>query len=336
MEAETAPAFSPPAISSRRDGIFYVTDDGFALPTVASALAVRRKVPLDRADVRIFATGMDAATVQRLRSFLRPRHVEVDELPAALFSDFQHRLFNKTHVPISALGRFFMLDCVPDLYDRILYLDGDTWPLGDPAALLDAPLAAGSVAAAEDPCFFFKGEVGATGDAIRSYHGGLGLAPRSGYFNSGVLLADAATWRRVAAEAFQFFRDNTALCRYHDQSALNAVLGARRTRLSPRWNFASSYYDWGVPREPPPHVVHFCGGGKPWARPRHPFHGVYDRAFAELAPLGLKVARPDAAGLQAMEQGIARQMLKQRTVLRPRVGARRRAYRKLGDASAIA
>ncbi len=321
---------------SRRDGIFYVTDGGFLLPTVASALAVRRKVPLERADVRILVTSTEAPAVRRLAEFLRPAGIWVDELPAALFSGFEHRLFNETHVPISALGRFFMLDCVPDIYDRILYLDGDTWPLGDPTALLDVPLADGALAAAEDQCFFFSRETGPTGDRIRSYFARLGLEREAGYFNSGVLLADATTWRRLGAEAFAFFRANTALCLYHDQSALNAVVGSRRVRLSPRWNFAGSYYDWGVQDTPQPHVVHFCGGGKPWANPRHRFHDVFERSFKDLESLDIALASPDAEALRSMDRNIARQRLKHRTVLQPRLWARRRAYRKLVETATVA
>ena len=44
----------------RLHGIFYVTDLGFALPTIASALEIRKKRSADRADVRIVTTGIPA------------------------------------------------------------------------------------------------------------------------------------------------------------------------------------------------------------------------------------------------------------------------------------
>lgn len=330
------PASSPTAhVPHRRDGIFFVTDPGFALPTAACALAVRRLVAHERADVRILATGMSPAAVERLRATLESSGILVDALPAAMFSDFAQDLFNKTHVPTSALGRFFMLECVPDIYRRVLYLDGDTWPLDDPTILLDAPLPEGAIAAAEDRSFFFASEVGATGDAVRTYLGGLGLDPRAGYFNSGVLLADSGAWRQICAEAFAFFRANTARCTYHDQSALNAVAGGRRVRLSPRWNFAQDFYEWGVTLDPPPRLVHFCGGGKPWALPSHRFHEEIMEAFAAIAALPFAVERPDAGGLRDIERTIARQRLKHRTVLLPRLLARRRTYRRLLATAAI-
>ena len=59
-------------------------------------------------------------------------------IPRAI-SAFDPQLFNKTHVPISAIGRFFMLDAVPDIYDRILYIDVETFDRLFQTAIIRGP-----------------------------------------------------------------------------------------------------------------------------------------------------------------------------------------------------
>jgi lipopolysaccharide biosynthesis glycosyltransferase len=286
----------------RRQGIFFVTDRDFALPTIASALEIRKKVPLDRADVRIVTTDVPIDTVHRLRDFLDPQGIQTDVLDPLRFSAFDHRSYNQTHVPISALGRFFMLEAVPDVYDRILYLDGDTWPCGDPLRLLEAELPDGCVGAAEDRNYFRRHELGPVGRKTRAYFSGLGIDSDKGYFNSGVLLAGTQTWRSLSADAFDFFSKNTARCLYHDQSALNAVAGTRRIRLAPQWNFTSSYLDWRVKSEIPPKILHFAGGEKPWTVPFHPYYMTYMAAFALLSKLELTTKQYSPEELEAIKR----------------------------------
>jgi lipopolysaccharide biosynthesis glycosyltransferase len=281
-------------------GIFFVTDLGFAIPTIASALEIRKTVAADRADVRIVTTDIAADTVQRMRDFLAPYGIHTDILDPAHCPAFDHRLFNKTHVPPSAIGRFFMLDAVPDIYDRILYLDGDTWPSGDPLKLLEAELPDGCIAAAEDRSYFRRNELGPVGQKTRAYFSNLGIDRNAGYFNSGVLLSSAQTWRSLCADAFDFFVENTVRCTYHDQSALNAVAGKRRVRLAPQWNFANAYLEWQLKYATPPQIIHFAGGEKPWQIPFHPYHGMYAAAFALLKHLNLNMKERSAEDVQAL------------------------------------
>lgn len=288
--------------SGPRQAIFYVTDLNFALPTLASALEVRRKVPRPRADVHIVATDFTADVFRRVKDFAEPQGIGISSLESAKYSGFDSKNYNKTHVPISALGRFFMLDAVPENYDRILYLDGDVWPVGNPLELLEAKLLQGHIGAAEDRYFFRRREIGPVGRATRAYFTGLGIDGNAGYFNSGVLLADTETWRSICADAFEFFLKNTARCLYHDQSALNAVAAGRWSRLTPQWNFVNSYLEWGLQHPNAPRMLHFAGGEKPWTVPFHPYHEIYMRAFAPLRGLGLPIKLYSGEQLQALKK----------------------------------
>ena len=319
---------------ARRRGIFFVTDPGFALPTIVSALEIRKKVPTGYGDVKIVTTAIPDDTVARMRTFLEPRGIHTDILDPACYSAFDQNQFNKTHVPVSAIGRFFMMDAVPDIYDRILYLDGDTWPMGDPMQLLEAELPDGCLAAAEDRCYFRRHELGPVGQKTRTYFSNLGIDTNDGYFNSGVLLADVGTWRALCAEAFEFFLKNTARCTYHDESALNVVAAKRRVRLAPQWNFANTYLEWNLNYTKPPQIIHFLGGEKPWQVPFHPYYEMYAAAFAALAPLGLSFWKRSPEDIQALAQRARWRKMRDRAfVLRKLVY--QRTFDRLVQAAAI-
>jgi hypothetical protein len=143
----------------------------------------------------------------------------------------------------------------------------------------------------------------------------LGLDRDAGYFNAGVILTRADTWRSLSTEAFGFFLDHMELCLYHDQSALNAVAGRRRVRLAPQWNFAASYFDWHIKPPTPPQIVHFAGGEKPWLLPFHSFYTAYADEFAPLAPLGLGHKALSQAEIKAQARRAWLRWLRDRAML---------------------
>ena len=306
-------------------GVFYVTDSGFILPTIVSAVQLRSKVPTTEADIHVIAVDLDQAVFDRVKAHLALSHIELWAMDAATFTGFDLAEFNQTHVPYATLGRFFMLDRVPQRYDHILYLDGDTWIDGDPLPLIRYSPPPGRFAAAEGPSFYFRNDVTAYGRWTREYLQGLGLTVDDGYFNAGVFSVDYDTWKAIAKEAFDFFLANTQRCPYHDESALNAVCQHRRVRLSPEWNYNTPYRFWGVERAVRPQIYHFTGGPKPWAVRQFPWADQYDpyqKAFAALSDLGLTMKPESIGGWSKMRNRF--QWLQLRTVMLPRLQNRQR------------
>jgi hypothetical protein len=232
--------------------VTYVTDQGFLIPTLVSAGQVRRQVS-DIADVVVAVTGLSqedygpvAAVISDLG--LVPIHMDHLSLPEGAH-------WNAGHVPISSLGRFFLPAYLPARYRHVVYIDGDTQITGDvrPLVLYDVP--EGFVAVAPDCgwmrryAWLFKEE----------YLRGLGLRNPADYFNAGVLAFARPTLESTMREAMDFFLANSTLCRFHDQSALNAVMRDRKLWLSPRYNFLAPYRDTGLERIFEPVIRHFNG-----------------------------------------------------------------------------
>jgi lipopolysaccharide biosynthesis glycosyltransferase len=194
----------------------------------------------------------------------------------------------------------------------------------------------GRLAAVEDISFFCRHDVTAHGRSVRKYFRGLGINPENGYFNAGVFSVTRNTWRALANEALEFFVSNTETCRYHDQSALNAVIGDRRLRLSPAWNFQTPYRYWNIEKEIGPVVYHFTQGPKPWNGPVEPWievSNLYESQIPAFARLGLPLERLPEARIAALNAHSRMYKRKLRCLFPLRLHARREMLRKLVSAS---
>ena len=159
----------------------------------------------------------------------------------------------------------------------------------------------GGCAAAEDSLFFCRNDLSSHGRFTRDYLRGLGLERQDGYFNAGVLAADRKTWCTITSEALAFFKANVEACKFHDQSALNAVAGRRRIRLDPRWNFQTLFRYWHLEDQIQPAIYHFTQTFKPWNGPIEPWSDLFEPYQAELEKLrqaGLPLKTLDAGEVE--------------------------------------
>jgi lipopolysaccharide biosynthesis glycosyltransferase len=319
--------------------VFYSTDSGFAVPTIASIQSLRRWPSAALTDINVVLLGMndrEIATFQRATSDLR---VKVHTLSADDLAFFDKKNFNKTHVPYSTLARFLIPRFVgggPD--SDILYVDGDTWFVSDPKALLDFPAPDIGLLAAEDQSYFFWNDVGETGREIAAYFADLRIDESKGYFNAGVLKCRADEWASICQDCLLYLKDHLSLCRYHDQSALNAVVASKRVRLSPAWNFQTPYWGWGMADIEAPRLLHFVGGGKPWMGMQQAWSSIYDdyaRVIRRRADpvFPMKLWNPQEQSQMLKEENWTN--LKNRTIFLHRIWHRRELFRQLLDTAAL-
>lgn len=169
-----------------------------------------------------------------------------------------------THVPLAAVLRLFALEELAQLYRRVIYLDGDVFQAwGSLADLLDLPETGRPLAAVRDRSCWPALE---RSRQQKSYVEALNPKIGENYFNSGVLLVNVPVWASggYSAAALDFFQQNQGLCRYVDQSALNAVIEGNWDSLSPGWNWQMSKTSYPMLSGRRPRLVHFTGPIKPW------------------------------------------------------------------------
>jgi lipopolysaccharide biosynthesis glycosyltransferase len=164
-----------------------------------------------------------------------------------------------------SFARVLVPDLLPHL-GRALYLDADVLVLGDVVELWEAPLDGAPLAAVVDPMV-------PTWDAERGVQNPELVAGReeTPYFNSGVLLLDAAAWRArdVTGRAVAYGTRERDRILLSDQEILNAVLGGDFVALDEAWNQSAIHLE----RLPSPEfearlartrILHYYGRLKPW------------------------------------------------------------------------
>ncbi|MDB5643189.1 MAG: hypothetical protein JWN07_2506 [Hyphomicrobiales bacterium] len=272
------------------NAICYVADQGFLVPTLASAVRIRHFVKPDVAEIFVFTIGVDDDMLARARDALGSHAVKIVPMPDEFFKDLDRDRLSKTYTPLGTFGRFFMERLLPDSIQNIVYLDGDVWPAQDPSALILTPVPAGRFAAADDTLSLrARMGVGHTAKVASAYMASLGLRPQTGYFNAGVFAVSRETWREVARDAYQFYKTKPELCKHFDQSALNAIVGDRRLPLSVKWNFQTQLKVWNADRSIEPVLVHYNRTPKPWQARLEPWPKMFEAyalAFAPLASIG--------------------------------------------------
>jgi lipopolysaccharide biosynthesis glycosyltransferase len=232
------------------------------------------------------ATAQDREKVRRSVEMNRPglERVEIHwhTVSPSLLSGVSVQ--SRGHLSVECLMRILAPMILPEIEERLVYLDSDLVVLADISALADfaAAHATSVVCAAHD--------IGI--DRVSGAHGVFdyaerGIPPQTRYFNSGVMVVNLRRWREenLTAKMLDYLGRHGDSIFYMDQGALNAFLHDDWTPLDGRWNQGGdvlfpelwdaagySRRDWRQTRNHP-YIVHFSGFRKPWLpgsrRPRY-------------------------------------------------------------------
>lgn len=250
--------------------IVVATDAGYARPTAVTLRSLARSTsgPIR---VTILHDGVPRKIRGEVQESVERSEVEltwIDLSSSALGIDV-----GSSHLPRSACFRLKLGSLLTDDVHRCLYLDVDLLVEASLRPLWETDLAGRTAAAVRSVNFPHIATRGAF-DHWRA----LGLDPRAGYFNSGVVLIDLERWRRKGLEGqvFEHLRSSLRSGPNIDQNAWNFVLHGDWLELDPRWNQQTPLLDdqhgvhliydddtiERVRREPA--VTHFLDRPKPW------------------------------------------------------------------------
>lgn len=279
-------------MTSGNTAVALICDRNFLAPTIGTAIRARSYV--DDPNVRFFVylTGSrhgddDLELVERLGETVSEAGIDLRYEPLDDLSDIDAETYNKTHVPVTTMARMWLDYLLPADVTNFLYLDGDVDITGALDPLLNLKPPEGGFLAAPDLPLLIENDMGNAARKTLAYLDNLGVKRGADYFNCGVMLIDRSGWGDLSREALEFFAGNSTICQYHDQSALNAVAGGRRGRLSLYWNYQTDFMmvmdprEWGIQ----PRIWHFTKVPKPWHRAAFPWpaeFGTSGRAGYEI------------------------------------------------------
>lgn len=197
------------------------------------------------------------------------------------FKDSYHRW-----LPVSAYYRLLLANLLPQ-YDKVLYLDGDTFVRRDLKNMYDLNLGDNYIAGVKDyPVICWR---------PADYAKRLGVGSINQYINSGVLIMNLKKIREDKLEnKFKNFipelKDRGVS--FYDQDVLNAVCYNKIKHVDLEYN-AMQHFSYDYNKETKllncysakemgkayddPTIVHFAGGNKPWKNKNIRFYDEWDK-----------------------------------------------------------
>ena len=211
--------------------------------------------------------------------------------------------------PFFTITRLFAAKILPDTIHRILYLDSDTFVIGNLEKLWDMNMKG----------FCYCGVKDCVG---RRYKRNIGLSDNDPYINGGVFLADLNALRKLEIKSGieEFFRKYIYSMSYFDQDVLNSVFRGNIGILPPEYNVMTTvikmdYKSLCILRHPSnyysreeinsarghPYIIHFSShllSIRPWFREsEHPYAELFQH-IADISPWTKQVPRKAAPFLQ--------------------------------------
>lgn len=128
-------------------------------------------------------------------------------------------------ISLSSYARLFMGDILPELVNRVLYLDCDMIICDSLHQLWNCDLGNHLIGAVQD----------CVSQATKTC---VGLEKNEGYFNAGMLLVDLYRWREddIGQRCIEFIEEKSGTVGHHDQGVLNGIFRDQWTRLPLRYN----------------------------------------------------------------------------------------------------
>lgn len=225
---------------------------------------------------------VDAA--KRIHSFCRSLGLRMHADP--ICDELIQELPGRPTLPRAAFRRLFHPAILSQRCERYLHADTDVIVVNDPTSLL-----------ASSDLRFTLGAIRDVG--VPNLQSGLSylpigseLDPSAPYINSGVMTIDIGRWqeRHYTERIIEFSIKHSSQLRLGDQDAINYVLRGDIEELDSRWNVQVGPLDYQRRLEGRPRpfraalaqrandagILHFAGGGKPWAKKWYVLHrGLY-------------------------------------------------------------
>lgn len=281
-------------LENKNANFIYVSNDGYARHLGASMYSLlEHNKDLDSISVYLLSVGMSRENQEKLEEiasgFRRGFHViEMGDLKERFSFEIDTRGFD-----ISAMGRLFAAEVLPEPVKRAVYLDCDTIVLGSLRELVSMDLQGNLLGMVMEPTVYEEMKTS------------IGLKKDDGYFNSGVLLMDLEAFRKenTTRTLLDFYRKCGGSLFACDQDTINGALKGRILSLPPKYNFFTNYRYFSyetllsfcsayaaVGKEgleeakKRPLILHYMGDERPWIAGNRNHYRKYYESYLRRTP----------------------------------------------------
>lgn len=249
--------------------VCYISDEYYFFPSFVSALTARKNTS-GGTDILILTT--DFIPDKDIINLSLESGIIILDAKSFFESKFQNingTEFQK-NISKTAMGRLVMGGFIPDNYEQIIYIDGDTQVIADLSALENIFVPECKFLAAIDYIAII--------DVFKNNKIG-------NYFNSGVLKFNRNGW--IGPDALDYYLKYGG--KYHDQGALNAIAADSHMHMSIKWNFPKQFMH--LLGRNKPSIVHYTAHPKPWNGVFFPWkkenYALYEKAIESYGFLSL-------------------------------------------------
>ena len=269
--------------------ICFATDDKYAKPTAIAMMTVMLTNKDEEIHFYILSQSLldeNKRTLENtVKKYSSKSKVEFCFLTNDILSQFFSTLKKSDHVSLATYFRIYIPSLLPKNVDKILYLDGDIICAENFSSFYKSDLTEYSMAASHDT---------RTSDPENFER--LQYPNKNGYAAAGVLLINVAWWRKnnIQQKCLDFISENKAICKWHDQDALNKVLNGTIKFCPIKYNayelifegenkYPDFLLDEVTEAQKNPVFIHFCSGRKPWNKEsRCPFSSTWLKLYKQL------------------------------------------------------
>lgn len=244
-------------------------DENYLIPFYVLLTSIFRHNKQNRIRLHVIASNINIEEKKQIENYVSLNRSEIIfyEVDINFIKDFA--VSNDPRYPISVYFRLFFPYLIDKNVEKIIYLDIDTIVIGSLGELylltFETP-----IAAAPD------------GEYLRP-----GIHEKEVGFNSGVMLINLERWRAmdITKKVIKFLVDYPEKAPYHDQDALNAILGDQWYKIGNKYNLTFRDIPYLQLEDHAPFledkiIIHYNENFKPWSIfCKHPFKYLYDQFF---------------------------------------------------------
>ena len=303
----------------------FITDLGYMFPSLLSAIQARQNLA-KIADVVIILFTKDGKADDLFHEICQQKEIILITANLAVL---------QSHTPMFA--RLFLDTLLPEVYSRILYIDGDVQITACLNDLVQSQFPDDAFLAVADPMAIVADEANAEAKQIAVYFETLGVknSPATPYFNSGILLVNRASWAEICHDALKFLDEHPEYCLFQDQSALNFAGHKKLIPISFRWNFPIFFRNCGVEERINPAIYHFMSKPKPWNGVFPPWNKSFFDPYVQLSHEfpGLAVYSPPMSLRTYIKYSVQQRVKKLQETISWRFSSRRQRILAYDEAS---
>ncbi|QLG69526.1 MAG: glycosyl transferase, family 8 [Candidatus Woesebacteria bacterium] len=226
--------------------------------------------------VYIFTNDIDKTNQEKILKVSEKHNQKIVFLGVKIPKEINKIRIPEKHISINAYYKVLIPESLPEKISKILILDCDLIVLKDISKLYNTKLEEKIIGAVPNPLSEDRCKI-------------LGISPKDGYFNSGVMIVNTKKWKsqKIAKKVIEYAISHNDIIANAEQDPLNFILKNKWKKIEYVYNQQTIMYAYNYRRLKikkkeyleaikKPVIIHYTSSNKPWLLSgNHPQRRLY-------------------------------------------------------------